>query len=183
MWLALGVGVAMADAERPSGFAAPAEAGVGLRLEAGVEWLPLDKEPLLKVLPEVEGPILRGRASYYGKSQKFHGRRTANGERFDGRAFTAASNRFPLGSWIAVRRPGSEHCVVVWVNDRMHGRHRERIVDLSLAAAQAIDMVRAGVVPVEARQLRGAPGVEPAICLQAFEVDAADAVLPPTGGD
>ncbi len=170
MLLALGAGAAGADEGLHSPEAGlPEDPREGLRLEAGVEWLPVEKEPVLKVVPEALGPILRGKASYYGKTRKFQGRRTASGERFDSRAFTAASNRFPLGSWIAVRRPGSEHCVVVWVNDRMHSRHRQRIVDLSLAAAQAIEMVAAGVVQVEARQLRGAPGVEPAICLQAFE--------------
>ena len=45
---------------------------------------------------------LHGSASYYGGD--FHGRRTATGESFDARGFTAASNRFPLGSWVAVRR-------------------------------------------------------------------------------
>lgn len=140
----------------------------GPRLDPALEWLPVEKDPVLKVVPEVLGPVLKGKASYYGKTGKFQGRRTASGERFDRQAFTAASNRFPLGSWVAVRRPGSEHCVVVWVNDRMHSRHKQRIIDLSLAAAESINMVRAGVVRVEARQLRGAPGLEPAICLQAF---------------
>lgn len=143
--------------------------GTGLRLDPGLEWLPVERDPELKVEPETLGPILRGSASYYGKTKKFQGRRTASGERFDAKVFTAASNRFPLGSWVAVRRPGTDHCVVVWVNDRMHSRHQVRILDLSLAAAQAIKMVSAGVVPVQARQLRGAPGVEPAVCLQAFD--------------
>lgn len=173
MLLALGAGAAGADEGLHSPDpGSPGEAREGLRPPAGVEWLPVEKEPLLKVAPETLGPILRGKASYYGKNRKFQGRRTASGERFDSRAFTAASNRFPLGSWIAVRRLGTEQCVVVWVNDRMHSRHRLRIVDLSLAAAEAIDMVAAGVVQVEARQLRGAPGVEPAICLQAFDAAA-----------
>lgn len=173
MLLALGVAAARADEGLHSLEASLTEdSREGLRLDAGVEWLPVEKEPLLKVAPEALGPILRGKASYYGKTRKFQGRRTANGERFDSRAFTAASNRFPLGSWIAVRRPGTEHCVVVWVNDRMHSRHKQRIVDLSLAAAESIQMVAAGVVAVEARALRGAPGVEPAICLQAFEAEA-----------
>ncbi|MGB4674782.1 MAG: septal ring lytic transglycosylase RlpA family protein [Azovibrio sp.] len=146
--------------------------GAELRPDPGLEWLAVEREPVLKVEPEVLGPILRGKASYYGKTPRFQGRRTASGERFDRRAFTAASNRFPLGSWIAVRRPGTDHCVVAWVNDRMHDRQQLRIVDLSLAAAESIQLASAGVVQVEARALRGAPGVEPAICLQAFEAEA-----------
>ncbi len=95
---------------------------------------------------------LHGSASYYG--QGFHSRRTATGETFDARGFTAASNRFPLGSWVAVRRLDSNRCAIVQVNDRMHGRHRKRIIDVSRGVAEYLDMIRAGVVLVRVAPLK-----------------------------
>ncbi|MFZ1446372.1 MAG: septal ring lytic transglycosylase RlpA family protein [Candidatus Dechloromonas phosphoritropha] len=95
---------------------------------------------------------LRGSASYYG--QDFHGRRTATGETFDARGFTAATNRFPLGSWVAVRRLDNTRCAIVQVNDRMHARHRVRIIDVSRGVAEYLDMIRAGVVLVRVAPLK-----------------------------
>ena len=95
---------------------------------------------------------LHGSASYYG--QGFHGRRTATGETFDARGFTAASNRFALGSWVAVRRLDNNRCAIVQVNDRMHGRHRKRIIDVSRGVAEYLDMIRAGVVLVRVAPLK-----------------------------
>ncbi len=97
-------------------------------------------------------PGLRGSASFYG--QGFQGRRSASGERFDMRAFTAASNHFPLGSWVAVQRLDNERCAIVRVNDRMHARHQRRIIDVSRSVASYLDMVRAGVVMVRVAPLK-----------------------------
>lgn len=107
----------------------------------------------LAAVAEAPSPVdvVEGLASYYGS--KFHGRKTASGERFDKTAFTAASNRFPLGSSVAVRRPANGLCVVVRINDRMHSRHRARIVDLSKAAADYLEMRQAGVTRVEVVRL------------------------------
>ncbi|MDR2164972.1 MAG: septal ring lytic transglycosylase RlpA family protein [Zoogloeaceae bacterium] len=123
-------------------------------------------------IPARQGFTLQGKASYYGKTNKFQGRRTASGERFDSGRLTAASNRFPLGVWLAVRRVDrtgapTGQCVLVWNNDRMHARHKIRIIDLSLAAARSIGMVRAGVVDVEVRQLHA----RPERCLDAFALE------------
>ncbi|MDR1647437.1 MAG: septal ring lytic transglycosylase RlpA family protein [Zoogloeaceae bacterium] len=128
----------------------------------------------LEPVPVGVGAVLRGRASYYGKpGGRFHGRRTASGERFDPYRLTAASNRFPLGVRIAVRRLDKpEHCLIVKMNDRMHARHRVRIVDLSYAAGKAFDMLRAGTVRVEARQIDKNAPETPEACQQAFLVPA-----------
>jgi rare lipoprotein A (peptidoglycan hydrolase) len=88
-----------------------------------------------------------GLASYYGG--KFNGRKTASGEVFDKTQFTAASNRFPLGSMLAVRRPANGLCAIVRVNDRMHRRHKLRIVDVSKSAAISLDLVHIGVSRVQ----------------------------------
>ena len=102
---------------------------------------------------ESEMTGLHGSASFYGRD--FHGRRTATGEVFDLRGFTAASNRFPLGSWVAVRRLDNDRCAIVKVNDRMAGHHRKRIIDVSRGVAEYLDMIRAGVVLVRVAPLKG----------------------------
>ena len=76
-----------------------------------------------------------GIASWYGK--QFHGRKTANGERFDMGALTAAHPSLPFGSWVRVRDLVSGRSVDVRINDR--GPYiKRRIIDLSQAAARAL---------------------------------------------
>ncbi|MBS4017376.1 MAG: septal ring lytic transglycosylase RlpA family protein [Dechloromonas sp.] len=103
----------------------------------------------LAAVAEAPSPVamVEGLASYYGS--KFHGRRTASGEVFDKTVFSAASNRFPLGSHVAVLRPSNGLCVVVRINDRMHRRHRARVIDISKSAADYLEMLQAGVVKVK----------------------------------
>ena len=119
---------------------------------------------------------LSGSASFYGGD--FHGRRTATGEVFDARRFTAASNRFPLGSWVAVRRLDNGRCAIVKVNDRMHWSHKRRVIDLSRGAAEHLDMIKAGVVLVRVALLAKGPlGDNP--CQSSFdEDDALPAAIP-----
>ena len=90
---------------------------------------------------------LRGNATFY--SPRFQGRKTASGDIFNHKLFTAASNLFPLGTLVAVKRPDTNLCVVVKVNDRMHPKHRSRVIDLTHSAAKYLDMVREGVVKVQ----------------------------------
>jgi rare lipoprotein A len=90
---------------------------------------------------------LRGNATFY--SPRFQGRKTASGDIFNHKLFTAASNLFPLGTLVAVKRPDTNLCVVVKVNDRMHPKHRTRVIDLTHSAAKYLDMVREGVVKVQ----------------------------------
>jgi rare lipoprotein A len=95
-----------------------------------------------------KGVVETGTASYYGA--KFEGRRTASGERYDSRKFTAAHKSLPLGTLIRVTRTsgGADGpSVEVRVNDRCGCTHG-RIVDLSRAAAQRLHMLNDGVVQV-----------------------------------
>jgi rare lipoprotein A len=86
-----------------------------------------------------------GLASFY--SRKLQGRRTANGERYDGRALTAAHRTARFGTRLRVTELAGGRSVVVRVNDR--GPFvRGRVVDLSLAAARALGMVHRGVAQV-----------------------------------
>ena len=87
-----------------------------------------------------------GKASYY--AERFHGRKTASGERFDMHKLTAAHRTLAFGSRIAVTNLQNGKKVVVRINDRGPFGDKNRIVDLSLAAAKRLDMIKSGVVPV-----------------------------------
>ena len=87
----------------------------------------------------------RGRASWYGAG--FHGKMTASGERFDMNALTAAHRTLPFGTRVRVRNARNGREVIVRINDR--GPHiRDRIIDVSKAAAAALDLVRLGEAQV-----------------------------------
>ena len=86
-----------------------------------------------------------GLASWYGPG--LHGRRTASGTVHTGAALTAAHRSLPFGTRVRVTNLRNGRTVVVVVDDR--GPFvRGRVIDLSLAAARRLGMVRDGVVPV-----------------------------------
>src|SRR6478672_1320653 len=89
--------------------------------------------------------IGRGNASWYGPG--FHGKRTASGERFDMNDLTAAHGTLPFGTRVRVRNTQNGLEVVVRINDR-GPQIRDRIIDLSKAAAEALDLLQAGEAPV-----------------------------------
>ena len=93
-----------------------------------------------------------GLASWYGKA--FAGKKTANGERFDPKLYTAAHRRLPFGTWVEVRRVDTGRTVRVRINDR-GPKVAGRIIDLSRRAAEDLDLVREGVVTVELRVVSG----------------------------
>ena len=98
-------------------------------------------------------PIVKsqdGLASWYGKGDGYHGRRTASGERFDRNELTAAHFDLPFGSRVSVTNKRTGKQVVVRINDRfpLETLRKGRIIDLSYRAAQILDIVRDGVVPV-----------------------------------
>ena len=101
-------------------------------------------------LRSVQGFVQRGVASWYGR--KFHGRRTASGERYDMYAMTAAHRRLPLPSYVRVRNLENGRSVVVRVNDR-GPFHENRIIDLSYAAASKLGMLGRGTALVEIRAI------------------------------
>lgn len=86
-----------------------------------------------------------GKASWYGKH--FHGRKTANGERYDMYAMTAAHKTLPLPSYVRITNPANKKSVVVRVNDRGPFKSN-RIVDLSYAAAHRLNIIEQGSAPV-----------------------------------
>lgn len=126
--------------------------------------------------PASDSSSFFGAASFYGYG--FQGRLVANGERFDVRGMTAACNRVPLGTWVAVRREDSGQCVIVRVNDRMHVKHKVRVIDLSRGAAEKLRMISAGVVMVRVAPLPGPPqGDTQAICEQVFFAESVQPCL------
>ena|SRR6185436_10661891 len=91
-----------------------------------------------------------GKASWYGKEQ--HHGPTASGERFDMYALTAAHRTLPMNSRVRCTNLRNGKSVAVRINDRgPYGRGR--VIDLSFAAAKALDMLDAGVVPVRCEVL------------------------------
>ena len=89
---------------------------------------------------------MNGVASYYGREH--HGKKTANGEIFDMTKLTAAHRSLPFGSQVKVTNLSNQRSVIVRINDRgpyLHGR----VIDLSQAAAQRLEMIRDGVVKVK----------------------------------
>ncbi|WP_321572370.1 septal ring lytic transglycosylase RlpA family protein [Ramlibacter tataouinensis] len=95
--------------------------------------------------PKPGAELGRGKASWYGPG--FHGKRTANGERFDMNELTAAHRTLPFGTRVRVRNVRNGREVVVRINDR-GPQVSDRIIDLSKGAAAAIDMLQAGEAPV-----------------------------------
>jgi len=94
------------------------------------------------------GFVERGVASWYGPG--FHGNQTANGERYDMHQLTAAHRTLPLGSIVLVRSMSTGRQVTVRINDRGPFA-RGRVLDLSLAGAQALGMTGAGTDQIELR--------------------------------
>jgi rare lipoprotein A len=91
----------------------------------------------------VSDGVQRGMATYYDEDQM-----TASGERFNPNAFTAAHRTLPLGTHVRVTNTRNGRSVEVRINDRGPFGHRDRIIDLSRAAARELHMLDAGVVPV-----------------------------------
>lgn len=92
-----------------------------------------------------------GEASWYGPG--FHGEKTANGEQYNQYAFTAAHRTLPLPSMIRVTNLANGKSVIVRVNDRGPFAN-DRILDVSKAAAQELDMIRSGVAKVKIEYLK-----------------------------
>lgn len=147
MWLIALIGVAFLGCGAASPHAAvPDQRDEPSSERASSEPRPRDSEPSHAERPALE--VLHGRASYY--SDRLAGRTTANGDRYDPRALTAASRDLPFGTMVRVIREDTGASVIVRINDRGPHRDHSRILDLSRAAAEQLDMIRAGVVTIRA---------------------------------
>lgn len=93
----------------------------------------------------------QGVASYY--AEKFHGRRTANGEIYNMWAMTAAHKTLPFGTMVKVTNLDNGKSVVVRINDRGPYAHN-RVIDLSKKAAAELDMIKKGTAKVKVEILK-----------------------------
>jgi rare lipoprotein A len=92
----------------------------------------------------------QGKASFY--SDSLHGSKTASGQLYDKGKLTAAHRTLPFGTKVLVSCRRSGRTVVVTINDR--GPHsKDRVIDLSQAAAQQLGAIERGIIPVEIRTL------------------------------
>lgn len=85
-----------------------------------------------------------GLATYYGK--RFHGRKTASGEKFDKFDYSAAHKKLPFGTIVRVRNTQNDKSIFVRINDR-GPFSKKRIIDLSSKAAEMLEID--GVAKVE----------------------------------
>ncbi len=93
----------------------------------------------------------QGVASYY--ADKFNGRKTSNGETYDMHQLTAAHRTLPFGTTVLVTNKSNGKNVTVRINDRGPFKD-DRVIDLSLEAAKAIDMIGPGTAPVALQVLQ-----------------------------
>jgi rare lipoprotein A len=102
------------------------------------------------VLATAAGYDATGVASWYGPT--FDGLRTADGDRYDMYAMTAAHKTLPLPCYVRVTNLGNGRSVIVKVNDR--GPFvRNRLIDLSYTAAAKLGMLGTGTALVEVRAI------------------------------
>lgn len=99
-----------------------------------------------------------GVASWYGRD--FHGKTTANGERYNMYAMTAAHKLLPLGTKVRVTHLRNGKSIVVRVNDRgpFVG---DRIIDLSYASAKELGMIGTGTARVRVEAIETFGGASP----------------------
>ena len=96
------------------------------------------------------GYVEQGTASWYGK--QFHGNKTAIGETYDMYAMTAAHKTLPLPSYVEVINLDNNKRVTVRLNDR-GPFYKNRLIDLSYAAADKLGMIQSGTARVEIRSV------------------------------
>ena len=96
-------------------------------------------------------PSEEGMASYY--ADEFNGRQTSNGEVYDMNELTAAHRTLPFNTTVMVTNTLTGRSVVVRINDRGPFKD-DRIIDLSLAAAKALELIGNGTAPVRLEVLQ-----------------------------
>ena len=92
-----------------------------------------------------------GTASWYGPG--FHGKRTANGEKYNQNLMTAAHKELPLNSVVKVTRVATGQSIMVRINDR-GPFHDNRIIDLSYGAAKKLGIVNKGSAKVKVELIK-----------------------------
>ncbi len=102
----------------------------------------------------------QGTASWYGR--KFHGHQTSNGEIYNMFGMSAAHKTLPIPSFVRVTNVDNNKSIIVKVNDR-GPFHDNRLIDLSYAAAYALDMLALGTATVKVEAIVVDMAVEMAV--------------------
>lgn len=104
---------------------------------------------------DFKDPIYQGLASFYSKS--LHGTATSSGEVYLGDKLTAACNKFKMNTNVRITNLSNGKSVIVRINDRMpfRKRLRDRIIDLSYAAAKKLGLITVGIAMVKIEKLPG----------------------------
>lgn len=152
-WLTIALGLMVAGAPCPAqdrplaSFASdPGAAADDLQEQKAADAGVPDDQQAAPGLSEAWHLVQQGRASWYG-GRRWHGRRTASGERFDRKGLTAAHPTWPFGTWVRVVNPANGREILVRINDR-GPRGQRFIIDLSEAAAERLGLRRHGTSPV-----------------------------------
>lgn len=106
------------------------------------------------------GSVEVGVASWYG--HPYHGRPSASGEIYDMEQMTAAHRTLPFNTWVRVKNLSNEKTVDVRINDR-GPFYDSRIIDLSHAAARAIELIGPGTAKVRVEVIEAPPSTMPAV--------------------
>ena len=113
----------------------------GKSVEACLQHKEVHNKPIQSVI--YKSYQAQGMASWYGPG--FHGRKTANGERFNRYGLTAAHKTLPLGTKVKVTNKDTKQSIIVRINDR--GPYVSgRLIDLSEGAAKSIGLKGIGQV-------------------------------------
>ena len=102
--------------------------------------------------------VLCGTASWYA-----HTGRTASGEKADPNLLTAAHRTLPFGTRVEVENLRNGRSVIVRINDRGPFT-KNRLIDVTRAAAEKLGFLARGTTPVRIRKLNGDAGGEQAAC-------------------
>jgi len=86
-----------------------------------------------------------GKASYY--ADKFHGKKTYSGEKYDKKKLTGAHLNLPMGTMIRITNLKNDSTVILKINDRMYSQ--KRIIDVSRAGAEQLNFIAAGITEVK----------------------------------
>lgn len=125
----------------------------GVTNRAGSSTTARYSSPTVKTSSEDLSAIETGVASWYGPD--FHGRQTANGEKYDMHGITAAHRTLPFNTEVLVENLDNGKTVQVRINDRGPFA-KDRIIDLSRGAAEKVDMIGPGTARVRIYVVGGA---------------------------
>jgi rare lipoprotein A len=122
--------------------------------------IPRGKAPAPAAVPVPVGTIETGIASWYG--HPYHGRAAANGEIYDMEKLTAAHRTLPFNTWVRVTNQTNRKSVEVRITDRgpFVGN---RVIDLSHAAARAIELIGPGTAEVRIEVIQSPEVAAPAV--------------------